>query len=649
MSVSVGKYKLLRRIAVGGMAEIFLARVHGEAGFHRKVIIKKILPHYAGEPEFVRRLVDEGLLAARLSHGNIVQVLDLGRLGPDYFIAMEFVDGVDARHLLSSLFDHDTIVPPEIGVHILWQVSRALAYAHDKRSARGEPLNIVHRDISPANVFISWEGAVKLGDFGIAKASQRLTSHTMSGVLQGKFPYMSPEQASGADLEQTSDVFSFGSVAYELLTQQRPFDGESDIMVMARVKEASPRPIRELRPDLPEAFADIVHTCLTADTSQRYANGVELERAIARVVQENGWVVSEGDVATFLSDLYGKEKAPEDPDVAVDPDEEGEVLEASPLDPYDLRAGMPTPARRTTPPPTEEFTQAVSQPDWRKRQTRRQRGWLAWLGVLAVLAFLLVLDYTTTHLVLRPGGTPVPTAANTVVESPPDGEVATVPAADIATASEMSDTLVPGDVVALPDVQGFSVEALVSPPDSIDLAPSPDVSPTVDTTDVVAVETVESPGDVVPADLAQEVAPRRNTTHLLVIPEDTQIFANGKLLGASPQNLTLIEGQRPLDVRLERDGYESSSFSLGYPGPRRLAKRLQAIPTGRIVLRYTPASATVLIDQREFSGKGGLNIIEAELTAGAHTIIVRDGERETSKSITVQEGQEWRGTITVPP
>ncbi len=140
------------------MAEIFLARVHGEAGFHRKVIIKKILPHYAGEPEFVRRLVDEGLLAARLSHGNIVQVLDLGRLGPDYFIAMEFVDGVDLRALLSTAYEREATIPADISIHILWQVARALAYAHDKKSARGESLDIMHRDISPANVFISWEG-----------------------------------------------------------------------------------------------------------------------------------------------------------------------------------------------------------------------------------------------------------------------------------------------------------------------------------------------------------------------------------------------------------------------------------------------------------------------------------------------------------
>jgi hypothetical protein len=652
VAVTVGKYKLLRRIAVGGMAEIFLARVHGEAGFHRKVIIKKILPHYAGEPEFVRRLVDEGLLAARLSHGNIVQVLDLGRLGPDYFIAMEFVDGVDLRNVLSALYDGDTVVPVDIGLHILWQVSRALAYAHDKRSARGEPLNIVHRDISPANVFISWEGAVKLGDFGIAKASQRLSSHTLTGVLQGKFPYMSPEQAQGADLEQTSDIFSFGTVAYELLTQQRPFEGESDIMVMSRVKEATPRRIRELRPELPEAFAQVIETCHQRAAAQRFQNGTELERALARVIQENGWVVSESDVAAFLKELYGTTQAAGEADVALE-EEAGEVLEASPLDPYDLRAGLPTPVRRATPPPVQEFTQAVSQADWRKRQRKAQRGWLVWLGLLAVLFALLVVDYTTTHLLLRPA--PSPTngeSAGSLAVTPPE-----VGRPDVITQGDSRPSSVDAPVSAPPDIQIASSVL----PDVVSGLPDAGMRPEL----VALDDTVAHPQDLVHRDLrvsdlapardapvAPEVtvnAPARSATRLMVLPEDALVFVNDKLLGQAPQTLHLVSGARASRVRIEREGFVATEFELSHPGPRKLAKRLQPLATGRLVLRYNPASATVLIDGRSLSPSGGLNIIETELTAGPHTIIVRDGALETTETITIEKGKEWRGTIAVTP
>ncbi len=655
MSVAVGKYKLLRRLAVGGMAEIFLARVHGEAGFHRKVIIKKILPHYAGEPEFVRRLVDEGLLASRLSHGNIVQVLDLGRLGPDYFIAMEFVDGVDLRDLLTTAFDRECVIPADIGIHILWQVARALAYAHDKKSASGESLDIVHRDISPANVFVSWEGAVKLGDFGIAKARQRLSRHTMTGVLQGKFPYMSPEQTEGAELSQASDIFSFGSVAYELLTQCRPFEGESDMMILARVKDAEFRPMREVRPDLPESFAEVVNTCLQKDLAVRYTRGSELERALATVMQENGWVVSEGDIARFLADLYGDSRQPEGRKDAAQEEEAGEVVEASPLDPYDLKAGLPVPPRSSTPPPKHEFTRAVAQPDWRRRQQRKFRGWLAWALVMAAAAIFLILDYTTLHLLLRPPAASAP-ITGAQPKSPEEESAKSlvgfeiIPLPDLQSMDDLLHSP-PADLLAVASIHDSDIVAShVAPPDASSVAnevewqSSVDLRPgTVEVTDSrILTETRNE-------DATRTPEPARSSTRLTILPPDATIYLDGRLLGNSPQTLAFVEGNSARVIRVEKSGYETITFKLRHPGPRSLGKRLHPLEKGRLYLRYNPASATVLVDGKPVVSSNGLNIIDRQLTVGSHTIIVREGEQETTKTITIEKDKEWRGTITATP
>lgn len=656
MSVTVGKYKLLRRLAVGGMAEIFLARVHGEAGFHRKVIIKKILPHYAGEPEFVRRLVDEGLLAARLSHGNIVQVLDLGRLGSDYFIAMEFVDGVDLRDLLSTAFDREAEVPANIGIHILWQVARALAYAHDKKSARGESLDIVHRDISPANVFISWEGAVKLGDFGIAKARQRLSRHTMTGVLQGKFPYMSPEQTEGTELTQASDIFSFGSVAYELLTQQRPFEGESDMMILSRVKKAEYRPIREVRPDLPGSFAEVVDTCLQKDLSVRFSRGSELERALATVVQENGWVVSEGDVAQFLLDLYGESRQPEGHVETALEEEKGEVVEASPLDPYDLKAGLPAPPRRSA-TPAQELTRAVAQPDWHRRQRRRVGGWLAWALVMAAAAIFLVLDYTTLHLLLRPPETlpSISAPLADVLEATPIETVIgpeIVPQPDFHSQTELQATAQAGsgDVTRIPDVTEDARPPTSEEPDAQTAALGRDGQPTTsDLLDEIALPDAGSRSETTDEDSVVAPEPARSSTRLSVIPGDASIYVNGRLLGSSPQTLSFVDGASAQEIRIEKEGFGTALFKLRHPGPRSLAKRLQRLETGRLYLRYNPASATVLLDGKAVVSSNGLNIIDRQLTVGSHTIIVREGDQETARTITIEKDREWRGTITATP
>ena len=670
MAVSVGKYMLLKRIAMGGMAEIFLAAMHGEAGFSRKVIIKKILPHYANEPEFVRRLVDEGLLASRLTHANIVQVLDLGRLGPDYFIAMEFVDGVDVRDILALLLDQDRVIALPVVLNLLLQVARGLAYAHDKKSARGESLNIVHRDISPANVLVSYEGAVKLTDFGIAKASQRLSSQTTTGILQGKFPYMSPEQTEGESLTQASDVFSFGVLAYELLTGKRPFDGDTDMQILARVKEAIYTPLNEVRDDLPEALCAVIHSCLEKDLSNRYSKGSEVERALAEVIHQAGYVLSDADIAAFLEELYGTQPRPLSALLEeTSNQQEGEILEASPLDPYDLRAGMPNPTPvRTSGTRPPEFTRAVPQPDWRKRRYRRRLGWFLWIALMATALTLFVLDFTFFNIIF-----PAPQSG---LENGPTKIVQGSFARDTAESRDSSPDIVLDNLSVAYDTRDILTDSLhdqsrkiqsqdkevvgkiildISNSEVLDLADTDIRSPKDSLHDSLSLTELTSLPDVIPdsteRDLRTEppVELRRSSTTVSAMPTEAIVSINNRKLGVQPQTFILQEGQASRTIRIEHDGYKTVEFQLAYPGPRKIFKRLQQLPRGRLILRYLPASATVTVDGLPRQSTGGLNIIKVDLAVGSHTVVVSHDGRQEERIVDIEKDKEWRGTITVTP
>src|SRR5439155_8787101 len=233
-----GQYELLEKIASGGMAELFRARRTGVEGFQKIVAIKKILPHIADNDEFITMFADEAKLAAQLNHPNIVHIFDLGKIeAGGYFIAMEYVEGRDLRSILQSGHDLGAPLPTPLAVYVASKIAAALDYAHRRRDSEGRELNIVHRDVSPPNILISYEGDIKLCDFGIAKAASK-ASQTQSGALKGKVQYMSPEQAWGKALDRRSDLFSLGAVLFEMLTEQKLFRGDSDLTVLEKVRAA---------------------------------------------------------------------------------------------------------------------------------------------------------------------------------------------------------------------------------------------------------------------------------------------------------------------------------------------------------------------------------------------------------------------------
>lgn len=298
-----GDYTLEERIALGGMAEVWQARRRGVEGFQKRVAIKKILSHLTGSPDFVNMFIDEAKLAAQLNHNNIIQIYDLGKVGDDFFIAMEYVDGKDLRTILTTGRKKERPLPVELALLIASRLARALDYAHRKRDFENQALGLVHRDVSPQNVLISYEGEIKLCDFGIVKAVAK-ASTTQMGALKGKLQYMSPEQAWGKHVDGRSDIFSLGSVLYEMLSGRKLFTADSEIGVLDAVRECRVDPLRDHDPSIPPEVDEVVRKALAKTAEARYQTAGEMEQDLEAMVKARGLQAGEGDLSIYLHELF---------------------------------------------------------------------------------------------------------------------------------------------------------------------------------------------------------------------------------------------------------------------------------------------------------------------------------------------------------
>jgi CheY-like chemotaxis protein len=297
-----GNYFLLEKIAVGGMAELFKAQQRGVQGFQKIVAIKRILPHFSDNEDFVTMFIDEAKLAAQLTHPNIVQIFDLGKSGSSYYIAMEYVNGRDLRTLLKKVREYGKPFPEQVAAFVVMKVAAALDYAHRKRGFDDRELKLVHRDISPQNVILSVEGAVKLVDFGIAKAASK-ASTTMAGALKGKLLYMSPEQATGQPLDNRSDLYSLGLVLFELLTGERCFQSDSELGVLEKVRLGRISDLAALNPSVSREMVAIVNKALQKSVDHRYPSARFMERDLREYLQRQGTPITEHDVAEYMNAL----------------------------------------------------------------------------------------------------------------------------------------------------------------------------------------------------------------------------------------------------------------------------------------------------------------------------------------------------------
>ena len=304
--IQFGKYLLLERVNIGGMAEVFKAKTFGVQGFERFVAIKRILPSMSEDDEFINMFVDEARIAVQLSHSNVVQIYELAKFENQYYIAMEFVGGKDMRQVLDRLREKGVTVPIPAAAYIASKICDGLDYAHRKQDPSGRPMNIIHRDVSPQNILVSYEGDVKITDFGIAKAEDR-ASKTQAGVLKGKFAYMSPEQVRGLPIDHRSDIFAVGILLYEMVTGERLFIGESDFSTLERVRNAEVPPPRMHNEAIPEVLESIMLKALARDREERYQWASELHDELQQFLIVDNSIFNAKRLAALVREQYVEE------------------------------------------------------------------------------------------------------------------------------------------------------------------------------------------------------------------------------------------------------------------------------------------------------------------------------------------------------
>ncbi len=302
-----GRFQLLMEMAHGGMATLFLGRIQGPEQFERLVAIKKIHDHLADEAEFIDMFLDEARITALIHHPNVATVFDLGQVEGAYFIAMEYIHGENLTAVLRASARQRRRLPWEFAARIVADAAAGLHAAHEIKGPDGKPLGVVHRDVSPQNILVSYDGHVKVVDFGIAFAAERI-SHTTAGTLKGKVSYMSPEQTMRGQVDRRSDVFSLGIILFEAVCLKRLFREESEAAALLRVREADvPKP-RSIRPDIPPELERIILKALAKNPEDRYQTAEELEEALNKLLVSRGKVVGPPQIAKLMERLFYDKK-----------------------------------------------------------------------------------------------------------------------------------------------------------------------------------------------------------------------------------------------------------------------------------------------------------------------------------------------------
>lgn len=304
----LGRYQIVRELAMGGMAELYIGRHSEVAGYEKIVAIKRVLPNLARDESFLKMFLNEARLAAGLDHANIVHVIDFGSDGGEHFLAMEYVHGKGVHQIQRAAVKLGG-VGLACALTIVRGVAAALHYAHERKSADGRPLGLVHRDVSPSNVLVSYDGEVKLTDFGIATATE-LTRVTRTGSIKGKLSYMAPEQVRGEDIDRRADIFALGAILYELTTGQRCFYAPGEFALINRVVEGKYEPPTSVREDFPAALEAIVERALTVDRDERYATAQALQVAIEGFAADRGISLSSVALSELMNRLFGHEDYP---------------------------------------------------------------------------------------------------------------------------------------------------------------------------------------------------------------------------------------------------------------------------------------------------------------------------------------------------
>ncbi len=525
---SVGRYDVLGRLASGGMAEILLAALEGPGGFRKVVVIKRILPHLADKEEFRQMFLDEARIVASLRHPNIVQVTELGRDDGELFLVMEYLEGEPLAQLIRRTRREKIPLDPALLAHVMASACAGLHAAHEY-SEDGVVQDLVHRDISPQNLFVTYDGSVKLLDFGVAKAANRYT-HTSTGQLKGKFGYMSPEQCLAKEVDRRTDIFAMGVVLWEGLTRRRLFKRENELLVFKAICEDPIPPPRALYPDIPESLDAIAVKALNRDREDRYESAADMRRDLLRAAAElaPGRLLDD-ELVQLMHRLFPDEI------------EEKQALHQA-VDAGDREVSIPG---------THEESEASESSSIMLPQTVRP-----------------------------PGMGEVPAGASDELS----GARMTSESIDLELEMESPRSKVPwivaGVVVALgvlvallwPSADPEPVAA-AEPPVVPAPTPEPEVEPEVE------------------AEVEPE-APATVTVQLDSEPSGATVHRGDEVLGTTPIDLTLARGEEPTELRLELDGYEGRSENVVPDVDQRLRVPLtrEARRTRRSAMRAQPAT-----------------------------------------------------------
>src|SRR5262245_50474167 len=443
------RYTILRKIADGGTAEIFLAKQHGAQGFEKTVVLKRIFTTFYADPQFRHMLVDEAHVAMTLNHSNIVQVLDLGESEGRYFLALELVDGWTLDRVLRRSKAAGVPAPPALSLYVTAEVCRALAYAHGKKRGDGQALGIVHRDISPHNVLLSEQGEVKLTDFGIAKAQTKKDT-SPGNLIKGKIAFMSPEQAAGETLDARSDLFSVGTMLYVMITRRHPFDAPTDYETLMLVKAGDFTPPETARPGLNPDLYRVIRKAMAKNVGDRYQTAEEMLVEVEQVMRLGFRPVGQTELQRWLADLSSKdgvppltrEAPPEPVPTTVGPLRAGDGQESGLV--LNLDDAVEIRSKDRPPPPPMAATDVMTRPPafvgkdrrWMDRREVRMGG----AGVVIVVLLVLAVRAMSGGSQANKGSAAAPVAAATpeAPPSPPPPAPSPTPAAPPAAAAAPS-------------------------------------------------------------------------------------------------------------------------------------------------------------------------------------------------------------------
>ncbi len=634
-----GKYYLIDRIAMGGMAEIFRAKSFGHGGFENLVVIKRILAHLSVNDQFVRMFMDEAKVSAVLQAANIVRIYDFGKIRENYFIAMECVEGKDVKLLLRKLAERRKPLPREFAVYIAMEAAKGLDYAHKRTAINGQPLNIVHRDVSPSNILVSYTGEVKVADFGIVKAAN-CAEDTGAGMLKGKFEYMSPEQANGADLDRRSDIFALGIILHEMLTGRRLFKTDSEIKTLERVKRADVDPPSATNPTVPARLDEIVSKALDREPDRRYQDARELHADLLDFLYPASPDLTQQSLSHWMRELFADEMETErsrtesgsaiarqmhesQPDTDLEPDFDGGTrtpTQAAPLLPPKPQSRLP-------------IVVAVSLIGVLALTLAGVIGWNAMHpGQVQTVTVATEVKPTTGGISLKI----TPDSASVLLDGKPAGSGATVSLKEIPPGDHVVSVAAPGFVTHEEKVTveaGDRVRLQINlDAEHVNVPTPPSQNNQVHTGNTPPPQNVQAPPTV------------KAVAQFTSSPSGADVFVDGRLVGKTPVSWDGGSPGNRYGVEYRLAGYDSAKFNASLPDSggntpfdRNLSEKAQG--TGKVNINVSGNQwGDIYIDGNKV---GTTPKFGYELPAGRYSVRILNKESglDQTKAVVISAGQ----------